>query len=220
MWHIWLCKLTIVTLYFDWYLLLSATSAWYKDHPINVLIKLKKPVEEKCETILNLYKEFQKSIPEFLIALKMSKPMDMLEIRTQGDLLKCHNILQRSPSVGKNVQTELLHHYITMVDALSEMCDDINSDLKQWRDITQIFQDYEAISPSVGILRTMLEPLFDFSALQSAMSVKLNVMDKKVFSGLLSYIPVVLEKVDELVGIIASRIEVRNNSQSHSSRGD
>ena len=146
------------------------------------------------------------------MVLKMGRPRDMEDIRTHGDLLKCYAFLQKSPSIGKNVQTELVQDFITMLDSASEICDGVYKDLRQWRDMTQVFKDYEAIAPVLADLRTILDPLFDFFDLHIDLPVKLNVMDKEAYGGLLSYIPMVEDKLEELLSVVNKCIETRSST--------
>ena len=153
---------------------------------------------EDLQTLEKRYKTFSAYLSDFLMVLKLTKPMELDFIHSQAQVLRCYMALKNSPSIGKNVKLDLVREFLQILDAIAEVADDLHSEVRGWCEAGEPLPEHELLLPLVEELRTYLDPLYNCCGLHNDDApIKLNAMDRTLFSGLVYLIPVLLKKLKD-----------------------
>lgn len=155
------------------------------------------------------YKLIQRHLYEFIQVLKSIRPPDLVSISTQADLLRCYMFMKNS-QLSRSVNGALVREYISLLDAVGECCDELHKDFLHWHsDSTHAITEKHLLLPLVENIKSKLDPTFEFSLLPSGNTIRLGSYDQSQFSGLLSFVPFILRRLEELLKIITTQLNIR-----------
>ena len=145
---------------------------------------------------------FESSLEEFILTLRLVKSRKMTSFTSFDDVIKVHAYLLKSPSVGKNVRTDLVEALVEFVTcakvSVARQRDTISNlvpHLVRYVHVDAILQ----LKKRTEEFFKMAEPTYLFVQPKSALPVNLNVMDEPVFGRLLGYLPQLLEQYSSIL---------------------
>ena len=112
---------------------------------------------------------------------------------------------------------ERLQEFLSLSDCLAEFCDEIHKDFLHWQSDsnTEGIGEKELLLPLAEKLNNMLDPNYNFNVHKSETIKFLNSEDNMHFSGLLNFIPEIINHLDELLQIISIQIDTRQRQSYH-----
>ena len=181
-----------------------ASEFWSRTDCACKVSELTESLNLHIDSIRDRYETFKESLEEFLMALKLSKPRDLECYQNLSHVITCHNFLNESPSVGKSVRTDLVTKYLKMINVIRIHITTVSDSMKELAGHVIKYvtlADKSVYISAVQEVETLLEPDTDFLSLVQVNDVHLGIMDKKLFTGLVRYIPALLSK---LAGVTSS----------------
>ncbi|XP_013395730.1 uncharacterized protein LOC106162845 [Lingula anatina] len=74
-----------------------------------------KQTKEDVRTLSQRYRTFEKCIKEFMLTLQLIRSGDLGPVKNISQLEKCNDFLKTSQSIGKQVRTDLVQEFLTML---------------------------------------------------------------------------------------------------------
>ena len=172
---------------------------------VECLSQLKDGSEEFTDGVTSLhtrYTNISTSSNDFMMTLKLVKPVQLKEFKYLTDVIAVHSYLESSPSVGKSLPTRLVNDFLAIVNLSHQYLKDITAKVRTLeRHMLKYIPKVSVVDFYRKILdfRDLLDPSFMFSTIDSECPVELSIMDSRLFSKLMSYLPHLLENLDQLV---------------------
>ena len=151
------------------------------------------------------YANISNNHKEFLMILKLAKPVHVKQFTILNDVISVHSYLRASPSVGKSVQTDLVTDFLSVVNLSRLKLSDLITKVKaverhaiKYTPMTLVDNIYRTVGEVSGIL----DPAFSFNTVPNDGSVFMGIMDTKMFGNLVYYIPYVFVRLNEVCDVI------------------
>ena len=136
------------------------------------------------------------------MTLKLVKPVQLKEFKYLADVIAVYNYLETSPSVGKSLPTQLVNDFLAIVNLSHQYLKDITAKV---RTLEYHMLKYMAKDSVVNFyrkildFRDLLDPSFQFSSIEIECPIELTIMERRLFSKLMCYLPFLLVNLNELV---------------------
>ena len=179
------------------------------------MVDLNRKLCSELTSLRGRYHLLEGKMDELLLALKMSRSTNMVndnnnnsnhcqKITSLNDVIAAFSFLRASPSIGKNVRTDLVREYLAIVNLARITCDEIQRDLSVANAGTS--RD-PVVMAMLSEIETLLEPNFDFTDMAYGVSIQLTPMERKYFCGFLSFIPCILDKLTRICDYVRTSWE-------------
>ena len=152
-----------------------------------------KTLREDTDTINYRFQRFNENALEFLRTLRIVKPDEIKPVSSLNGVISCLNFLRKSQSLASGVRVDLVREFIAIVnqvrlkfEEIQEKEASVSFDIKLSSEGCELFHDY------LEKLEDMLEPSYIFESNEKLLTHSLSVLEKELFTGLLSYIPSLL----------------------------
>ena len=139
------------------------------------------------------FQSFNENALEFLRTLRIVKPEESQPVFCLNVIISYLKFLQNSHSVASGVRVDLIREFIAIVNQVRLKCEQIQQneanisfDILLSSDGCELFHTY------LEQLETMLDPGYTFESNEKLLTHSLSVLEKDLYSNLLTYIPSLL----------------------------
>lgn len=142
------------------------------------------------ESVTNLYT----SLSDLLLTLRLAKPRTLESFTSLSDVINIHKYLIHSPSVGKNVRTDLVQEFVDIVDrsktsavSLGNQLSDLVKDL-----VVHVHVDDLLSAKKIRedfLIMTQMSYTFQKSKRAASIRAELNALDRSIFGPMVGYLP-------------------------------
>lgn len=152
-----------------------------------------KTLRTDIDNINYRFQSFNENALEFLRTLRIVKPEESQPVFCLNVVISYLKFLQNSHSVASGVRVDLIREFIAIVNQVRLKCEQIQQneanisfDILLSSDGCELFHTY------LEQLETMLDPGYTFESNEKLLTHSLSVLEKDLYSNLLTYIPSLL----------------------------
>ena len=152
-----------------------------------------KTLRTDIDNINYRFQSFNENALEFLRTLRIVKPEESQPVFCLNVVISYLKFLQNSHSVASGVRVDLIREFIAIVNQVRLKCEqilqneaNISFDILLSSDGCELFHTY------LEQLETMLDPGYTFESNEKLLTHSLSVLEKDLYSNLLTYIPSLL----------------------------
>ncbi|XP_069123958.1 uncharacterized protein [Argopecten irradians] len=149
------------------------------------------------EAVRHRYTGFSDSIDLFIRTLQIIMPKGKVAIESLSDVIGLYGHLMASSSLSSGVRTDLIREYLSTVNSIRILVDDIKAKSSHTTD-DKSDDDYQIMTCLVGELQDMLLPKHVFEEDISVLDRRVNPAEKP-FLGLLCFVPLLLAKLSTVL---------------------
>ena len=171
-------------------------AGWGNERTAQIMCEVSRKLTMDLPVLIGRYGTLLQDAPAFLTAIKMSKGTNIDKVKTLTDVIDSFTFLRNSPSIGKCLRTDLVREYLSIVNVIRIKCDEVQQDIGRIRDFDEMDNE---ITSRLAEVETMLEPAFNFSDLNDLPDVDLSPAERRSFTGLLSFMSVILRKLGAII---------------------
>ncbi|ELU00963.1 hypothetical protein CAPTEDRAFT_203131 [Capitella teleta] len=145
------------------------------------------------------------SLDDFLMTLKLAKPRNLSEFINLSQVMTIYDYLLESPSVGKNVHTDLVKEFVDIVAALKSILIQQSQDMSLLTKDLVMFVHVEELLMAKELREDVLgmcEECYEFPSSWNLTKVKLSPMDDPIFRRLVAFLPETMKRLDKTVNTI------------------
>lgn len=152
-----------------------------------------KTLRTDIDNINYRFQSFNENALEFLRTIRIVKPEESQPVFCLNVVISYLKFLQNSHSVASGVRVDLIREFIAIVNQVRLKCEQIQQneanisfDILLSSDGCELFHTY------LEQLETMLDPGYTFESNEKLLTHSLSVLEKDLYSNLLTYIPSLL----------------------------
>ncbi|XP_060063338.1 uncharacterized protein LOC132543839 [Ylistrum balloti] len=150
------------------------------------------------EAVRHRYTGFNDSIDLFIRTLQIIMPKGKTSIESLADVIGLYGHLVGSSSLSSGVRTDLVREYLSTVNSIRILVDDIKAKSSQASSGNENDDDYQIMTCLISELQDMLLPNHVFEEDISVLDRRVNPVEKP-FLGLLCFVPLLLAKLSTVL---------------------